>query len=169
MSQRRLRWYGRAVLGEITLPRPFSVQVLCDSIARQRRRRLYLHPLSEQSGEGAPCGMWIATDVADHIFYEQKTSSFHQDHIILHEIGHILCGHNVTRLVEQEYPLLADGTADEVLTRRALARTSYTTRQEQEAEMVASLILERAATVQANPVTGSEWRLGAALGAIDHV
>ncbi|MFI5783165.1 hypothetical protein [Nocardia sp. NPDC051570] len=156
------------MLHEIALPRPFSVQALCESIVRQRNRRLYLHPLSEQSGEGTPCGMWIATDVADHIFYEQKTSSFHQDHIILHEIGHILCGHNVTHLLEEEYPLLADGTADDSLTRQALARTSYTTRQEQEAEIVASLILERATTLQANTLTSTDWRLGAALGAIDH-
>ncbi|WP_157777903.1 hypothetical protein [Nocardia terpenica] len=157
------------MLGEITLPRPFSVQALCDSIARQRNRRLYLHPLSEQSGEGMPCGMWIATDAADHIFFEQKTSSFHRDHIILHEIGHILCGHNVVQLLEQDYPLLSDGKTDDSLVRRALGRTSYTTRQEQEAEMVASLILERATALQENPVTGTEWQLGAALGAIDHV
>jgi hypothetical protein len=157
------------VLGEITLPRPFSIQALCESVAQQRNRRLYLHPLPEQSGEGTPCGMWIATDVADHIFYEQKTSSFHQDHIILHEIGHILCGHNITHLLEADYPLLADGTTDNSLTRRALARTSYTTRQEQEAEIVASLILERATALQANPLPDTEWRLGAALGATDHV
>ncbi|GGM79203.1 hypothetical protein GCM10012275_57230 [Longimycelium tulufanense] len=151
---------------EIPLPRPFSVRALCDVIAEQRRRPLYLHPLPAEANEEWPCGMWIATERADHIFYEERTSAFHRDHIILHEIGHMLCDHTVPALPEQ----LTSPPDDQVDTRLAqhiLRRTSYTTRQEKEAEMVASLILEQVTKLRGLPSDEHDRWLGSVLGVVD--
>ena len=38
-------------------------------------------------------GLWISTERADYIFYERDTTPSHQLRIILHEIGHMLLGH----------------------------------------------------------------------------
>jgi len=137
LSERRLRKRCWETVRRLRLPDPFSVPALIDSIAAQRGRSLYLHPLDRPDGvPDMPCGMWVATDVADHIFFEQQTSTFHQEHIILHEFGpHDLRPHHRDAQRETLTP------TDPAVVRAALGRTSYNTRQEREAEMVASLLL----------------------------
>jgi hypothetical protein len=90
------------------------------------------------------CGVWVAGTTTDYIFFEQATSRLHQEHIILHEIGHILCGHRPTPLLDEEYSLLLLPDLDVEMVRRVLRRRSYSGDQEQEAELLASLILKPA-------------------------
>lgn len=162
LPARRLRKRCLQVVSRLDLPNPFSVSALCDSIATMRGRALYLHPLEKPAGVlDMPCGMWVATDSADHVFFEQQTSTFHQDHIILHELAHMICGHTIAMLTD-EFDAAADDGGEVV--QRALLRTSYNTAQEQEAELVATLLLERAKEISGRSVTESERRLGKALG-----
>ncbi|MBP0449213.1 hypothetical protein J5Y04_06580 [Kitasatospora sp. RG8] len=90
--------------------------------------------------------MLISTDRADYIGYPVDTTALHQQHIVLHEIGHLLCGHTggsdsrVSTVVSQALTT----QLSEELVRRVLGRSVYTERQEQEAELVASLALQRA-------------------------
>lgn len=147
----------------LCLPDPFSVSALCDSIAAQRGRKLYLHPLDKPDGVvDMPCGMWVATDVADHVFFEQQTSTFHQEHIILHELGHMICGHTIASLGDGFDPAAVGSDDTGEIVRQALTRASYNTVQEREAELVATLIRERGR--QINGLSESERRLGKALG-----
>jgi hypothetical protein len=98
---------------------------------------------------GAPCGLWISVPTADYVFYDPETSQLHAQHIVLHELSHMLSGHTtginaghevsggaVGRLV----PDLDPRTIDTML-----GRASYTNAQEREAEMLASLIRARSA------------------------
>jgi hypothetical protein len=146
----------------------FSIQALCDTIAAQRGRPLHVHPLNVPPSSGLnACGIWIATDVADHVFVEHRTSRFHQEHIILHEIGHMLCDHVTEDLPSALTEALRVGDVDPGLARNVLARTSYSTRQEKDAEMVASLILERVARRHARSLDGTDSWLGTSLGIND--
>ena len=43
---------------------------------------------------GAPCGLWISVPAADYVFYDPDTSRLHAEHIILHELAHMLSGHS---------------------------------------------------------------------------
>ncbi|MFE9256675.1 hypothetical protein [Streptomyces sp. NPDC006879] len=122
------------MLGELDLPIPFSIDDLCDRIAQRRGRPIRLHPLPKEAAESGVCGLWIGTDHEDYVFYEAQTTRVHREHIILHELGHILFGHN---------SLTGEGGADGQPP-RIMGRTNYTTRQEQEAELLASLIRTRA-------------------------
>lgn len=161
LPARRLRKRCWDVVRRLHLPDPFSVSALCDSISVQRRRALYLHPLEKPEGVlDMPCGMWVATDVADHVFFEEQTSTFHQEHIILHELAHMICGHTIGMLGDDFDPAAAGG---DDLARKALLRASYNTEQEQEAELVATLILERGKQLTGG-LSESERRLGKALG-----
>lgn len=89
-----------------------------------------------------PYGAWIATGTADYVLYQQNTTKPHQDHIILHEVGHILAGHRNDEdypdeaLWQQEMPDISPRTI-----RRALRRTSYEAVEEREAELIATIVL----------------------------
>jgi hypothetical protein len=42
---------------------------------------------------GKPFALWIGLHTMDSIFYERNTQPWHQEHLILHEIGHMLLEH----------------------------------------------------------------------------
>ncbi|MBA5224538.1 MULTISPECIES: hypothetical protein [Streptomyces] len=86
--------------------------------------------------------MWLATDKADHILHEEATSPLHRDHIVLHEVSHMLLGHS---------SLLNGGVVGALFTEvdptavtAMLGRTSYGTGDERDAEVLAGLIAHRA-------------------------
>ena len=133
------------LLASIDIPEPFDVQVFCEQIATQRGRALHLHSVPGISGTDAPCGVWIATEKADHIFHEAATSPMHRDHIILHEIGHMLLGHTsiIDGVQSEGRGLFAD--IDPATVVSFLTRASYGTEDEREAERFAGLIASKAA------------------------
>jgi hypothetical protein len=92
----------------------------------------------------APCGMWLSVGQTDYIFFEANTSRLHSEHIILHELGHILSDHALSTSVADSvfHQLMPD--LDPSTIRRVLGRVSYTNEQEQEAEMLASLVRAKA-------------------------
>ncbi|MEU3777584.1 hypothetical protein AB0F11_31190 [Streptomyces sp. NPDC032472] len=134
-SQLGLRKRCEKILGHLDLTHPFSLDALCARIAEQRGRPIRLHPLPKEAAESGVCGLWVGTAGVDYVFYEAQTTPLHREHIVLHELGHILFGHHSLEGEEN------DGRAPVVL-----GRTNYTTRQEQEAEMLASMIRIRTAT-----------------------
>jgi hypothetical protein len=64
----------------------------------------------------------------------------HQEHIIGHELGHLLCEHEAAPMIEAHVSRLLLPDLDPQLVQRFLARTDYTAVEERQAEMVASLI-----------------------------
>ncbi|SDY91081.1 protein of unknown function [Amycolatopsis xylanica] len=163
MTSRRLKKHCRSIVRGVGLPQPFSVARLCHKLSAQRGRPLYLLPFPVLPTAGGPCGLWIATAESDYIFYEENTTKLHQEHIIVHEIAHMLCEHESPGLTEPSSFRAILPDLDPALVRRLLARTSYTNRQEEEAEMVASLILDHA-TRCAGPSTPDLARLEQVLG-----
>lgn len=92
-----------------------------------------------------PCGLWIMTRTVDFIVYEAETSRPHQDHIIAHELAHMVCGHRGgagTHVDDDTARLLFPDLAPELL-QKILGRGNYSSVEEREAEVTASLILER--------------------------
>ncbi|MEV6570834.1 hypothetical protein [Streptomyces sp. NPDC051577] len=151
-----LRKRCEIILGHLDLTHPFSLDGLCARMAEQRGRPIRLHPLPKEAAESGVCGLWVGTARVDYVFYEAQTTPLHREHIVLHELGHILFGHHSLEGEE------SDGRAPVVL-----GRTNYTTRQEQEAEMLASMIRMRAAGPGPQPGTvhrGALARLESAMG-----
>lgn len=87
---RQLRYQCRRLLRDLQLPQPFSVEALIKRLAVQRGRPLHVRPLPGDPIPGGPYGLWLVTADADCIFYERRTSPLHREHIVLHEIGHML-------------------------------------------------------------------------------
>jgi len=121
----------------VRIPQPFDLDAFCREVEARRGRRLLRRPVPGLSAH-APCGLWIGTPQADHVFYDAGTSPLHAEHIVLHELAHILSGHTLDASVGALFPDIDPATVT-----RMLGRVAYTTVQEREAEMMASLIRGR--------------------------
>jgi hypothetical protein len=130
------------------MPVPFDAGALCAKVAQQRGRPIRLVAMDGLTGV---CGLWVATATTDLIFYERVTTPPHQEHIILHELSHVLCDHQraassassaLSALGAQVGHLMPN--LDPEMVQRVLGRAGYTSEEEREAELLASLIRQRA-------------------------
>jgi hypothetical protein len=142
MKLKELRRRCEARLQEFELSTPFDVHAFCAALAARRGRPILLRPVASRS---RPWGLWVAGPSADIIFYEQETSPLHQEHIILHEASHLLCGHRPVPVAVAELQQLLFPDLRPEIVWRVLHRSNYSGDEELEAELLASLILERAA------------------------
>jgi Zn-dependent peptidase ImmA (M78 family) len=125
---------------ELPLPDPFDVAELCRDVGRRRGRPIVLAAL--QLAAAGPCGLWLATDSLDYICYEEHTSRLHQQHIVLHELGHVLCGHGGPIPLEG---MLAGPGTDAVRIMLARRHSGFHSGHEAEAELFAYTVLDRVA------------------------
>ncbi|MEV6671988.1 toxin [Streptomyces sp. NPDC051162] len=138
---KRLRRASEAVLARLDLPDGCGIATLTERLSADRGHPIQLVELP--MGAESPCGMWLATDEADFILVEANTSRLHRDHIIAHELAHMLCGHRDSTGPDPTGFAHLLPNLDHQRVREILGRTSYSSAEEQEAETVASLILER--------------------------
>ncbi len=151
MRLRELERQVRGILAGLEIPDPFDLRAFCASVAAGRGRDLHLHQLPQAGADGTACGLWLATDKADHVFYAAGAGWLHQQHIILHEIGHIVCDHVAPPPGPEDVTALLLPDLDPATVARVLRRSSYSAPQEQVAEMFATMLNERAASAVARP------------------
>ncbi|MCX4902820.1 ImmA/IrrE family metallo-endopeptidase [Streptomyces sp. NBC_00878] len=130
----------KALIRKLEIPSPFDVHTLIQSVAQRQGRPIQLMAIAMPAG--SPCGLWISTASTDYIFYEKQASPLHQEHIIVHELGHLLCGHVRLTDVNNDITRRLMPTLSPNMIERVLQRTYYNTPEEKEAEMIASLILQ---------------------------
>lgn len=151
MNERKLRRRCKRMLQDLGIQPPLKVDVLCRLLGAHRGRPIQLAPYSLPVP--GPFGMWIATGSADYILYQKETSHAHQDHIILHEIGHILADHKSDESTDEAWQQMMPDISPDAI-KKALRRTSYDEDHEREAELVATIILEWASVLdQVTPQT----------------
>ncbi|MFF4013135.1 hypothetical protein [Streptomyces sp. NPDC001717] len=139
LKDRELRRRCKRELRSLGVQPPLNVRVLCRLLGERRNRPIQLVPYRLPAS--GPYGLWIATDTTDYIFHQQETSKAHQDHIILHEIGHILADHQSGGLDDALLCAITPNISPDMV-KRLLGRTSYDEEHEREAEMMATIILE---------------------------
>ncbi|GHE98235.1 hypothetical protein [Streptomyces griseoluteus] len=149
-----------SVLDDLDLPDPFKIEELLARVSKKRGRPIHLHTFPAITGDELPCGAWLATDKADHILVEDATSPLHRDHIVLHEVSHMLLRHTPRQTLGRAFHHL-----DPDLVMGVLGRTSYETEEERSAETLAGLIATRAALRRTSdrPTPSTLRRLNAAL------
>ncbi|WP_079123754.1 regulator component [Streptomyces sp. NBRC 110611] len=141
MDPEQLRAVCEQRVRALRLPHRFTTRDLCDAVADLRGRPIVLKPLSTLGLIDAPCGIRLETPDADLLFYEEGTSSLHQNHILAHEVSHIICDHPGSLELDQD-AVRAIGF-NPTLVQRMSGRTSYTSQDEREAEMMATVIRQR--------------------------
>ncbi|QKW53569.1 regulator component [Streptomyces buecherae] len=125
----------------LRLPHRFSTRELRDAVAELRGKPIVLRPLSTLGAVDAPCGIRVETPSADLLYYEEGTSVHHQRHILAHEISHVYCDHPGSLTVDAD-AAQSIGVSP-TLVMRMSGRTSYSTADEREAEMMATVIRQR--------------------------
>ncbi|RAG86164.1 hypothetical protein DN069_08160 [Streptacidiphilus pinicola] len=140
MDDRQLRRECADLVRSLDVPSPFNIPALADTIAAQRGRTIELVPMPMAPRPNSPCGLWVATDGIDYVMYSEQTTRRQQQHIQLHELAHILLGHESTETDEDEMARLLMPNLDPALVRLVLGRTVYDSTEERRAETVASLI-----------------------------
>jgi hypothetical protein len=153
----RLRRRCARALRGLCVPTPFDVREFCSALAARRGRPIHLLPLP---GLTEVCGLWVATGQLDLIAYERNTTRPHQDHIVLHEIGHMLCDHCPTSLTPVEQARLLLPSLDPAMVSRVLGRTGYGSTEEREAEFLASLIRQYAENASVGGSVADRLRSG---------
>jgi hypothetical protein len=135
------------------LPRPWRIEDLCASLAERRGRPLLLLELDLAA---LPFGLWYFDGERDHIISRAGTTGYHRDHIILHEICHMLAGHNTGQA-----PSGGAGVASAVI--EAALADPHTNAHEELAEAFATVVLKQA---RKRPPGGDfEQRASAVFGA----
>ncbi|WP_328928561.1 ImmA/IrrE family metallo-endopeptidase [Streptomyces sp. NBC_00190] len=139
LKESELRRRCKRELRSLGVQPPLDVAVLCRLLGERRGRPIHLVPYRLPAN--GPYGLWIATDTTDYIFYQQETSKAHQDHIIVHEVGHILADHHSGELDDALLGAIMPNISLDVV-KRLLGRSSYDEEREREAETMATIILE---------------------------
>ncbi|RDL04398.1 hypothetical protein DER30_6021 [Streptomyces sp. HB202] len=163
--ERDLHRFLRRELQDLGVHPPLDVEQLCSALSRRRGRPLYLReaPLPKPG----PTGMWVEYDAYDVILYQQETTRLHQDHIKLHEIGHILVaeaedaeqasaeatGRSPALDPDEESAVFVEGWAamlpvfDPETIKRVARRCTYDDGEECSVELAATIILEWASVL----------------------
>ncbi|WP_431047966.1 hypothetical protein ACQUSR_31710 [Streptomyces sp. P1-3] len=177
MRVRRIRRQCKQLIQELGLPASTDLQGLCDIVARRVGRPVRLVPMSLG---GVVSGMTASTDEDLWIFYELKTSPWHQIHIVLHEIGHLLLGHDHDPAVTEDALRMWAPTVDVATAMRRMGLAPgfarhhcYDDLTERETEVLGTLLMEHVVPTAPDrnlPLEGRAAELAAALGpALRHV
>lgn len=105
---------------------------LVDELAERRRRPMILRPIEMAGIEQFGCWLTDKDEQFDFIFYESHTAAIHQEHIILHELSHIMLGHRTYHV----------GNNTDALQMALMRTTMRDSVEEQEAEQLANLLQE---------------------------
>lgn len=138
----------------LRIPDPYDAVELAARTERCLGRSIQM--VAIEMPAGAPYGITLFTADGGHIIaYEQRTSRVHRDHIISHELAHVVLGHQPMTIDTPDASRLIFPTLPSTLVDRVLNRTGvYTRLEEQEAETLATLLLERASQASDDPGLG---------------
>jgi hypothetical protein len=142
------------------LPEPWGIDELCARLAEQRGRELVVYSANLPA---LPFGLWYDDGKRDYIIYRTGILGYHRDHIILHEICHMLARHNTVGR-----PLDGDEGFDTDVVSRLIEnamRNRFNSVQEEIAEMFASKVLKLMRRSGVMELSGFERRAVAAFGA----
>lgn len=151
-----LRWRCAALLRRLPLPEPFSAAAFCEELARQRRRPILLRPVGPGCFAPGVHAYLAPFPEIDVIFYNQATSTLHQEHSIVHEATHLVWEHAPAETASPELLALVFQRLDgaeacvHVLCRTNHARSLV----EREAEALTLRIMRRTVGRRCVPFTG---------------
>ncbi|MGA2829209.1 MAG: DUF6545 domain-containing protein, partial [Streptosporangiaceae bacterium] len=89
-----------ALIRQLDPPAPFTLDGFRNRLEQHCHRTIRM--ISTAMPPGAPSGVWLQTDSADFLFYEEQTSAFHQAHIVASLAARILLAGPAGAAVSQQ-------------------------------------------------------------------
>lgn len=153
----------RELLGRVPIPYPWDPQEYVHRTAEHRGRPIIVHEVDAARLAGSGCstgsGLWIAREHDDVILYGAGTTDWHAEHIVCHEIGHMLLEHDrmagePDNMLDPPLLRLMPSLSPDAV-RAVLRRQDYGTDHERDAETFADLVMVEATLPRRN---GSMFR-----------
>ncbi|MFC5720655.1 hypothetical protein ACFP1Z_10820 [Streptomyces gamaensis] len=139
-STKAVRRRCEKLIAALDLPRTDDIRVLTAHIADRLGHTVELvpHSLDPQALSGS-CEL---RNGVHRITYQADTSTWHQEHIISHELGHLVSGHPCTDIGDEDThrPPPATRVLGRDTVARMLARSHYDDPGEREAEIIGTLL-----------------------------
>lgn len=172
----RIRRRCKQLIKELNLPDAVDLQGICGVVAARVDRTINLVPMTLG---GVVSGMTASTDDGYWIFYEVKTSPWHQAHIVLHELSHLLLGHAHDPVVTEDALRVWTPSVDAATAMRRMGLTAdfarhhcYDNLAERETEVLGTLLMKHVVPSlpgSEQPLQGKAAELAAVIGpALQH-
>jgi hypothetical protein len=146
-----------------------TISDVCEIISERTARPIAIYSL--ELPEGMPDGILYRGEESDVILFEERLTPIHRRHVILHELGHLVCGHLPAGRPGETTQHLLPSLATE-LVGRMLCRAHDGTESETEAEYVGSLLGQKVTSLEAGrpcPVPPGQQALVARLSALEPI
>ncbi|MEV0246028.1 hypothetical protein AB0H76_05500 [Nocardia sp. NPDC050712] len=129
----------------VPLPNPWNLNAYLADVAAYRGRSISLRSVPAEMLAEKGCrgkGLWLARKHDDIIVFDAAATERNADHIILHEIGHMLLGHGKSD-AEPATPLPPKLAAllPSLSVQHALGRNEFGADNEREAEVFADMTM----------------------------
>jgi len=122
-------------VNELALGETFTFDELVGAMQGRRRRRLRIVELADLGDHDGLCAVWLMTDGEDLILHAHSDSALHRQQFVLHELAHMILGHDVDDDPDAPDILLPDIPPE--TRRRLLRRQDLDTAEEVIAETLA--------------------------------
>jgi hypothetical protein len=147
------------LIRQVPIPAPWDTLEFVRTVADYRGRPIILSQIDAATLAGTGCGtgsgLWIAREHDDLILYGADTE-WHADHIIAHELAHMLLGHGEDAVGDtvglEDVPLqtLMPSLSMDAI-KSVLGRSDYTLDRERDAETFADLVMVEATLPRRRP------------------
>ena len=93
---------------ELALGNNFAFDELVGAVQRSRHRRLRIVELADLGDQDGLCAVWLVADGEDLILHASSDSALHRQQFVLHELAHMILGHDANHDPEAPDFLLPD-------------------------------------------------------------
>ena len=125
-------------LDQLALGETFTFDELVGAVQRSRGRRLRIVELVGVTGSDGLCAVWFEADGGDVILHAHSDSVLHKQQFVLHELAHMILGHEVDEVDEDsDVPDILLPDIPPETRRRLLRRQDLDTVKEVQAETLA--------------------------------
>ncbi|WP_295689329.1 hypothetical protein [uncultured Brevibacterium sp.] len=119
----------------ITLPDSFTLDDIVSAIEQRRDTTIKILEFPEIKPEDGLFGIWLNTKFGDYVLHAPAPSELHRQQIILHELAHMILGHDLAVGKSSASELFPDLPENAVV--RTLARGHDDNQLERDAESLA--------------------------------
>jgi len=127
------------ILHSLAVPAPFTVGDFCAQLQRARGRPLVVTAVRTRRADTR--AMWCRGATTDHILIGSTLPRPYRDHLVLHGIGHMVFDHVGSPAVGRNFENVLQA-AEMAGLRPNLKRVVYTHREERQAEVFATRVLQ---------------------------